>query len=863
MNFKPINNMRSRLEASKEESDISYFYDLIGYAEMVVKFTALFFVSNIEEDVDRTRYRYEYRLVRADGIGDFSHVITEIITSGAADHLVPDVAFTEKVEIQSKWKNDSWQYKALSTLDKCCEKLDIEGRNIITPKSNLLIWFSNIAILRNKTKGHGLMTPAECAKVSQLLDTSISTIVENLSVFKRPWAYLYQNLNGKYRVSVIGGDGSKFNHLKTKNTYTFSNGVYCYTDIIRPISLFYSDENLSKFLLVNGNFSESEKFETIDYVTNIKEKKDGSLYLVPPMRLPDSMTSSLDDINIIGNTFTNIPHGLSDYINRTELETELKRVLAYDDRYPIITLKGRGGIGKTSLAIEVINQIIHEQPDRFDAIIWFSARDVDLLPEGPKQVQADVITPKDIAIEYFNQVEPNRPKSKTLVEDFGNEMTHCSLGKTLFIFDNFETLSNPVETFEWIDSYIRLPNKVLITSRMNRNFKADYPVEVSGMTDSQCMDLIRITSKRIGIFDKLTDTYISTLIEESDGHPYIIKVILGEAAIKSYFASPQRVVAKKDAVLDALFKRTFSTLSKPAKRVFLTLCSWRSVIPQIALESVLLREENEIIDIDKALEDLHKSSFIEIDERDDDSFISVPMAAALFGQKELDVSPDKMAIMRDKRLLVEFGAGTSRGVMTLRSHIQRKIRAINNRIHCIAELISEIPSLECIAHKYPNAWIDIANLYHRFSLFEKEKESIRELIKSNLNSSVNLDCWKRLALIAYSEGNWKEESAAFMEVCDISDVPYDEVSYIASRINKYYSENNDTDMVTKNAVSNKCKVVLQNRIKEANAIDCSRLAWLCLNLTDEVNALKYARIGLQLDSTNSHCKNLVKKLSQD
>ena len=234
------------------------------------------------------------------------------------------------------------------------------------------------------------------------------------------------------------------------------------------------------------------------------------------------------------------------------------------------------------------------------------------------------------------------------------------------------------------------------------------------------------------------------------------------------------------------------------------------------------------------------------------------MAAALFGQKELDVSPDKMAIMRDKRLLVEFGAGTSRGVMTLRSHIQRKIRAINNRIHCIAELISEIPSLECIAHKYPNAWIDIANLYHRFSLFEKEKESIRELIKSNLNSSVNLDCWKRLALIAYSEGNWKEESAAFMEVCDISDVPYDEVSYIASRINKYYSENNDTDMVTKNAVSNKCKVVLQNRIKEANAIDCSRLAWLCLNLTDEVNALKYARIGLQLDS-----KNLVKKLSQD
>ena len=863
MNFKPINNMQSRLEASRDESDISFFYDLIGYAEMVVKFTALFLVSNIEDDVDRTRYRYEYRLVRADGIGDFSQVITEIITSSAADYLVPDVAFTEKVELQSKWKDNSWQYIALSTLDECCKNINIEGRNVITPKSNLLIWFSNIAILRNKTKGHGMVTPAECAKVCQLLYTSISTIVDNLSVFKRPWAYLYQNLNGKYRVSVIGGDGTKFNHLKTKNTYTFSNGVYCYTDIIRPISLFYSDENLSKFLLVNGNFSESDKFETIDYVTNIKEKKDGSQFLVPPMRLPDSMTSSLSDISVIGNTFTNMPHGLSDYITRVELETELKRVLEYEDRYPIITLKGRGGIGKTSLAIEVINQIIRERPNRFDVVIWFSARDVDLLPEGPKQVQADVITPKDIAIEYYNLVESCRPKSKTLVEDFGNEMTHCSLGKTLFIFDNFETMSNPVETFEWIDSYIRLPNKVLITSRMNRNFKADYPVEVSGMTEKQCMDLIQITSKRLGIYEKITDTYISSLLEESDGHPYIIKVILGEAAIKGNFSSPQRIVAKKDAVLDALFKRTYSTLSKPAKRVFLTLCSWRSVIPQIALESVLLREENDLIDIDKALEDLHKSSFIEIDEREDDSFINVPMAAALFGQKELDVSPDKLAIMRDKRLLVEFGAGTSRGVMTLRSHVQRKIRAINGRIRNVADLNSEIPSLECIAHKYPQAWIEIADLYHRFSLFEKEKESIRELIKSNINSRVNLDCWKRLSLIAFSEENWKEESAAFMEICDIPDVPYDEISYVASRINKYYSNNNDTDIVTKNAVSNKCKTVLQKRISEANAIDCSRLAWLCLNLTDEVNALKYAHIGLQLDPSNSHCKNLVKKLSKE
>ena len=49
--------------------------------------------------------------------------------------------------------------------------------------------------------------------------------------------------------------------------------------------------------------------------------------------------------------------------------------------------------------------------------------------------------------------------------------------------------------------------------------------------------------------------------------------------------------------------------------------------------------------------------------------------------------------------------------------------------------------------------------------------------------------------------------------------------------------------------------------KEANAVDCSRLAWLFLNLQNEPAALKYARMGLEKDNSNQHCQNLVDKLS--
>jgi hypothetical protein len=42
----------------------------------------------------------------------------------------------------------------------------------------------------------------------------------------------------------------------------------------------------------------------------------------------------------------------------------------------------------------------------------------------------------------------------------------------LFVFDNFETVRSPAELYIWIDTYVRPPDKVLITTRF-RDFKGD------------------------------------------------------------------------------------------------------------------------------------------------------------------------------------------------------------------------------------------------------------------------------------------------------------------------------------------------------------------------------------------------------
>ena len=858
VNFLPIELMLRRVEASQEEADMSYFYDLISLGEMVTKFTAIFLVENIENDVERTRYRFEYQLVRADGIGDFAQTINSIATGSPADYLPLMVCMSEIVQLNSKIGNISWQKDALDNLGEVLNALNIQA-NAFSPKSSLRLWFSNFSELRNKTKGHGSPTPAQCSKVVAPLAKSIKTIYENLNLFKRNWAYLHQNQTGKYRVSEFGGSKGDFDYLKRNKDYNLQEGVYLFTDRPHKVELIASDEGLTKFMIVNGNFNSNSLYEVHDYYQNINEKVSGDAYLDPPSKLPNSVTGGAE-MTLIGGGFTNLPITFDDYIQRQELESELRKVLIEEDRYPIATLKGRGGIGKTSLALYVIKDVLNNYPDRFDIVVWFSSRDIDLTPEGPKQVQAVVVNQQDIAMEYFRQIGEERASTKGVVDDFSAELTKNAMGKALYVFDNFETLTNPVEIYEWLNTYVRNPNKILITSRLNRNFKADYPVEVKGMNDSQCRELIASTARKLAITDLLDDNYVASLIETSDGHPYIIKIILGEVAKTGKATQVKRIVAEKDNVLDALFKRTYTTLSAAAKRVYLTLCSWHSVIPYIALESVVLRDDNESMDFDAAIEELEKSSLIEVTERKDDMFISVPLAAAIYGSKELEVSPMKIQIMNDRKLLMEFGAGSEKGRLTLESHIVRKTRAMRLRITSEEMFLKELPSMELLASKYPQIWKDIADFYHRFGRAEKEKECFRELLKVTNNPDHKLNLWKSLSRICMDYGDWEGESSALLEIVGIPLVPYEDISFAAYRVNKYYSENSIDSDLTRNYLIQLIIEKMEQRIKEANAADCSRLAWLCLNMQDEAKALKYAQKGLRLDNANKHCIRLVQKL---
>jgi hypothetical protein len=871
--FEPIRQMLDRLKKSKQDSDASYFFDLLLLGEQVTKIVTASMVAGIEDDKERHRYRQLHRLVRADGIGEWSATLDEVLSGVSSQYLQKSIRDNEQKELQTKVKAGNWQFDCIQQLTSVFPLLEL-GQVELPDRVQGKMWFSYFAQLRNGTKGHGAQLPHQISNVCSILFNSITHIIENLFLFQREWAYLYQNLNGKYRVTNLNHNITAFQTLKTthKHDEELSNGVYVLFDKKTKVELITSDPDASDFYLPNGNFKD-KIYEVLSFVSNKRLFPDNTAYLTPASSLPESETQGLQSLNLQHNCFGNMPLLSSDYIRRYTLEDDLKFVLDQNDRYPIITLRGTGGIGKTTLAISVIQEL--SQSNRFDLILWFSSRDIDLTLDGPKPVKNSILNERDLANEFVNLLEiKDLSRSSEKVEYFSKQLSHCDFGTTLFVFDNFETVSNPSELFKWLDTFVRNPNKILITSRISKSFKADYPIEIEGMSHSECKELIARTAESLQISDILSNHLEERIIEESQGHPYVIKILLGQIAKNPKMLQVERIMASQEDILIALFRRTYTTLTPAAKRIFLTLCSWRSIVPEIALEAVLLRSDiQERIDVGETVEELRKSSFIDVitSKVDFSTFLSVPLAAFLFGKSELEVSPMKIAILSDRELLQEFGTTQQFDIRHgIFPRIERKFRSIAKRISSGSEsLDSQLQLLQFLCHKYPFGWRLLSQLALENDNLELAAESLREFLKTSRDVEDRKLTLFQLASIYATMENWFAEVNTLTEVCLLPNATIEDISETANTINRYVFKDEHhapkliLDNEIKQSLIRKVAEVMANKIERTSfvtATDYSRLAWLYMHLQENGQATEAVEKGLSKDYSNIYCQRLANRL---
>lgn len=866
MTLIPLQRMWERSDRARDDSDTALFYDLLYLGELIVKLTTASMTALLNEDRERQRYGLEYAIVRANGIGDWTKTLDELLT-GPVSQLIPGEATTFKRELMQRWPAEpqSWQRQSVELLNAVCRCVDSKVEPL-PAKVSLQRWFQTFGWLRNRTRGHGAPTGQACSEMADRLERSLRLLTENFGLFAQPWAFIRRSLSGKYRVVMIGGSSEAFDYLKKEPSHQLSDGIYLSLGHqLFPVPFLYTDVDLTDFFVANGNFRPSG-FEALSYLTDDVKQVEGSTYLLPASALPASGTAARPALEVIGKTFANSPPPIPDYVRRTDLERNLGTLIT-DDRHPVITLIGRGGVGKTSLALQVIHRLAYSGD--FFAIVWFSARDIDLLAQGARRVKPDVLSQKDIARQFVELMNPSGSASRDFDDTryLAEAMSGAADdGPFLFVFDNFETVRNPVDVYNWIDTHIRVPNKVLITSRF-RDFRGDYPVQVGGMSRKEFRELATSTAERIGITSLLNEKFLDETFEESDGHPYIVKILLGEVATRKRAASVERVMASRDDLLDALFERTFTAISPAAQRVFLTLCNWRSIVPRLALEAALMRPANERVDVSAAVDLLEMSSLVEIvgGPSLSDQFVQVPLAAAIFGRRKLTVSSMKTAIDADTEILRLFGAAKVHEVRRgLAPRLDRLVAALSARSQDGQDIADEIAVVEFVARNYAPAWLRIADLYDDSQGRSGSKNAMVALKHYLETNPDDVGVWSRLAETAWRCDDPLAELHARFEVAEAPGATIDDVSRAANRFNSLAATGglsmNDDERRTMAA---RILHLLERYVESADATVFSRLAWLSMHLKDLPSVEKYTLRGLELEPYNEHCRRLASRLSLD
>ena len=283
-----------RIELDREDSDSAYFHASTLKLEYLTKLVTAGVLACVGDDADRHRYSLEHALVRADSIGEWVRALNTVLVGPAAQFFLPGSRELIK-ELTERVRPEDWRHSAVSEIKRAAEEVGSTGK--LGTRVALRQLFEIGAQLRNRSRGHGATTTKQYSRATPHLDTALTMLTENLQLFELPWAYLHQNLSGKYRVSPLLGDSSCFDFLKRTTAEQFLDGVYISLERPIRVNLVFTGPDLHDITLPNGNYRNST-FEVLSYITNDLVREDGSDWSSPIGQLPPRSLSDL--LHVIG-----------------------------------------------------------------------------------------------------------------------------------------------------------------------------------------------------------------------------------------------------------------------------------------------------------------------------------------------------------------------------------------------------------------------------------------------------------------------------------------------------------------------------------------------------------------------------------
>ena len=157
------------------------------------------------------------------------------------------------------------------------------------------------------------------------------------------------------------------------------------------------------------------------------------------------------------------------------------------------------------------------------------------------------------------------------------------------------------------------------------------------------------------------------------------------------------------------------------------------------------------MDVEAAIEELVRSSFVEVatSTQDSEAFLSVPLVALVFGKRKLAVSSLKTVIDADLELLRFFGAVQQSDIRHgIRPRIERLFKTVASRLAAGQETLDKmVPLLQFVSGKYPEAWLMLADLYEERAGkpgHTEARDAISRYLEVTVDENSRLIGWQRM-----------------------------------------------------------------------------------------------------------------------
>jgi len=249
------------------------------------------------------------------------------------------------------------------------------------------------------------------------------------------------------------------------------------------------------------------------------------------MKIPASFNKDASPYAVLNNLPMPDYEYEGGFVGREDDKKQITKLLL-SSKFPVVTLTGAGGVGKSSLALKVIDELISSTSTKFEAVVWLSAKENMLSSMGIVDIEPSLKNYDEmlsIILDVLGFIDEAKPEITVSEKEESINTILSVVSNILVVVDNLETVTDE----RIINFIIEAPEniKFLITSRKGIG-QIERRHEIVQLKEIEAIFLFRQIAKDKQLKDllKLDDSTIKKYVNRVSCYPLAIKWVIGQIA---------------------------------------------------------------------------------------------------------------------------------------------------------------------------------------------------------------------------------------------------------------------------------------------------------------------------------------------